>query len=208
MRPVPIFACALIASTATVAEVKPVSQPVNGSVLSCSPTNGHIVDSGYGPVALLAYWAQCQTPIELDDGFFFERAIRLDVRRARVNAAAGFVDAAQKTVGRAFTRAERRRANSANWTARKVYRFAERLARDVGYDMDCVATDDLLDLQLWALRTNPVPQSSHLAGEPSIWARRSGFRSADYGLSDDRVLQAPTSLRPMIPGCPKSPYRT
>jgi len=81
----------------------------------------------------LAYWARCQAPTEVDYGFFFDRAVQLDVRRARVNAAAGFVDAAQKTAGREFTPAERRRAYSANWTAGKDKWVGDRLARDVGY---------------------------------------------------------------------------
>jgi|GEM_PF-5613628 len=86
MRKTPILVSALFASASTLAQVAPVPQPVDDPVLFHRPTDGHIVDSRYGPVAsfqraLLAAAQSCGIPVanlaRFADGRFGASSSRL-----------------------------------------------------------------------------------------------------------------------------------
>ena len=153
-----------------------------------------------------AYWSHCMAPTEVDYGFFFDRAVQIDVKWEIVEAADAMVQQAEQRAGHKLSAPERRRAFAANWAAGNRTYVGDRLARDVGYYVDAVGKDGLTDASLLALRTNSTPASPQLNDEYGKWIKRSGFKASYYGLSDDRVMPVPPSLAPSIPMCLKPVY--
>jgi hypothetical protein len=153
-----------------------------------------------------AYWSHCLAPTEVDYGFFFDRAVQINVSRQLVNAADALVQQAEQKAGHKLSPAERRRAFAANYTAGNQHYIGDRLARDVGYYVDSIGKDSLTDASLLALRTNTGPLSPQLSGEYTKWSSRSDFKASFYGLSDDRIMPAPPSLVPSMPSCLKQAY--
>jgi hypothetical protein len=153
-----------------------------------------------------AYWSHCIAPTEVDYGFFFDRAVQINVTSALVNAAYVLVERAQQKSGRTFTHAERRRAFAANYTAGNPKFVGDRLARDVGYYIDAIGESSLTDASLLAIRTSTSPLSPQLNNEYLRWSNRSSFKAGFYGLSDNRVMPAPQLLTGSVPACLRSRY--
>lgn len=148
-----------------------------------------------------SYWSRGWIPTEIDYAYFFDRAVQMDVRQAKVDSAMTAVDRLETTIHRTMTPAERRRAISANFTAGNPTWTGDRLARDVAYYVDAIPIESLSNQSFSNLRDSKYAIGASAAGEITNWRARSGKRASDFGLSDERVAAPPRQMHAARPAC-------
>ena len=151
-----------------------------------------------------SYAAYCWKPTEIDYAFFFDRAIQMDVRRTKTNAALAAVAGAEVRLKRNFSPAERRRAISANFLAGNTSFVGDRLARDVAFYIDALGPATLTDASLYELRDPKLVIPDQFGSEVKRWKTRMGLSAADFGLSDDRLAIVPPGVTAFSSVCKRS----
>ncbi|PIO97262.1 hypothetical protein CJ014_20830 [Pleomorphomonas carboxyditropha] len=148
-----------------------------------------------------SYWAHCWQPTEVDYAFFLDRAVQMDVRQAKTDAALNAVAEIQRRLERSLSAAERRRAIAANFQGGNTQMIGDRLARDVAFYIDGIGENELTDQKLIELKVNQSEIPTQLKGELSGWRRRTGQKASDFGFSDARLAPVPAKLSGREPAC-------
>lgn len=148
-----------------------------------------------------SYWSQCWQPTEVDYAFFLDRAIQMDIRQTKTDAAIAAVVNAETRLKKSFSPALRRRAISANFQGMNSSMVGDRLARDVVFYIDAIPEADLTDASLFELRSDPKTKPAQLTAEIEQWKKRTGQKASDFGLTDARYAAVPDKLANKEPAC-------